>query len=97
MAINFTRISSLTLLFSVPIAVIGAYLHLKKTFWAVAIQTIPLNIVLIISIVVSARLNDYNYLIYGFVLGSFTQLLILIPSAVVKKFRHKPIFVFRCV
>ncbi len=94
MAINFTRISSLTLLFSVPIAVIGAYLHLKKTFWAVAIQTIPLNIVLIISIVVSARLNDYNYLIYGFVLGSFTQLLILIPSAVVKKFRHKPIFVF---
>lgn len=83
--IYFTRVVSGVLLLSVPGAVMCAYLHLKGTFWAVAFRAIPFNLVIIIFIFIASKYS-YNWLVYGFVIASIIQLLVLVPSAINKKF-----------
>ena len=88
-AIYFTRISSLSLIISVPVAVLSSFLHMKGKFWIVSLKTVPMNLVLITFIIFGNK--DPNLLIYGFVIGTVTQLLVILPSIYKEKFKYSPI------
>lgn len=83
----FTRIASLTLLTSVPIAIVSTYLQLKKSFWYISLQTVPLNLTVILFIYISS-IYGQNIIIFGFLIGAMAQLIVLLPFAVKHKFKY---------
>lgn len=79
LTIKFTRISLISIYFTGLIYIYSGFLQIKGNFVIPAFIGIPLNIVIIISIILSST-NNVLILSVGYVLATISQLLFLIPS-----------------
>lgn len=91
LAIVLTRISIFSIYFIGLNYIYEAYLQVKNMFIIPALVGIPLNIIVIISIIIGYEL-DYKILAYGQVLAVASQLLLLIPTIYKKGYKFKLIF-----
>ncbi|WP_440898003.1 murein biosynthesis integral membrane protein MurJ [Amphibacillus sp. Q70] len=91
LAIQFTRYSLIGLLFMGVTHLFRSYLQLKGNFAAPALVALPMNIVIISSIIISS-FWDIRILSIGLILSMLAQLIFLIPFVVKKGLRFQPIF-----
>lgn len=88
LAITFTRISIIGILFSGLIYILNAYLQLKDNFVIPALISLPMNLVIILSFYLGNRIDD-KMLAYGLVASVLIQLLFILPSVVKNRFRYQ--------
>jgi len=89
LAVSFTRISIVGIFFTSAIYVFSGYLQLKNNFSIPAVMGIPLNLVIIISIVLSAKIDNVAILLVGTVIAMGVQMLLLVPFVLKKGYRYK--------
>lgn len=89
LATTFTRISIVGIYFTMTIRILSAYLNMKKYYVVPTLIGLPLNIVLIISIVLSARYDMVLMLALGNVAAIVIQFLILLFFAYQKGFQYQ--------
>lgn len=92
LAITFTRISIIGIYFTMAIRILSAYLNMKKYYVVPTLIGLPLNLVFIVSIILSARFNFVLLLAIGNVVAVIVQFLILVYFAYRKGFRYQFIF-----
>lgn len=85
-AIRLTRVTILSVFASTFINVFQGFLHIKGRFNITAISSIPMNFIIIISIVLSVKFG-FMFLAYGFILGMLMQLIIFIPYLIKEKYK----------
>ena len=78
LAINFTRISVFGIYFTALVNVFAGFLQIHGNYVAPALFALPMNLVTIISIVISTK-TDVHVLAIGSVLATVSQFLLLIP------------------
>ncbi|MDN7241620.1 murein biosynthesis integral membrane protein MurJ [Planococcus sp. N028] len=88
LAVDFTRISSLSIYFVALLAVFNSYLEINGKFLIAAFTGLPLNIIMISFIYVSSVGNIY-WLAYGYVIAVAIQFLFLVPAIRRTGYRHK--------
>ncbi len=86
LTVAFTKVSVIGIFFSVIVYVFTGFLQINNNFIIPALVGIPFNLVIIIFIVLSDRINVF-LLVIGGVLAKFSVLLFLIPFA--KKHKYK--------
>lgn len=91
LAIKFTQISCLGLYFSGVIFILQSYLESNGKFFATSLMSLPLNVVLILSIILSS-IYSVDLLAWGILISVFCQFLFLTPF--VKKTDYKYSFKF---
>lgn len=87
LAIAFTRIAILSVGFSGLIYIFNGYLQVNEDFFSPAIMVIPFNIVILFSIIISAKINVI-ILSLGHTLAIAIQFLLLIPSIYRKSYKY---------
>ncbi|WP_216644313.1 murein biosynthesis integral membrane protein MurJ [Fundicoccus ignavus] len=87
-AIQLTRISVISILFTGLIALSTGYLQNKDNFVIPALIGFPLNLIIIVSIYISSQ-TSYFVLAVGLVLATASQLFIMLPSIYKEGFRYK--------
>ncbi|OLO42368.1 murein biosynthesis integral membrane protein MurJ [Alkalihalophilus pseudofirmus] len=90
LAANFTRISIFGVYFTGVIAVMKGFLQIKGNFTIIGLISIPMSLLTIVSIVISANVSIY-LLTIGTVIATASQLLLLIPFVAKKGYSFKPI------
>lgn len=93
LAVTFTRISIVGIYFSMTIRILSGYLNMKKYYVVPTLIGLPLNIVLIISIIISSQFDLVLVLAFGNVIAVIIQFVILLFFAYRKGFTYQ--FVFR--
>lgn len=88
LAVSFTRVSLFAIYFSGLIAVFSSFLHMKKSYIVPALFGLPLNIIVILSIILSVYLGKMT-LSVGFVLAVASQLVLTVPLLRKMKYKHK--------
>lgn len=88
LAILFTRIGLISIYFSGLTFVFNGYLQIKDNFLIPGIATIPLNIVIIISIYLS-KVIDVKVLAIGTVVSMASQFFFLLPSISKTGYKHR--------
>lgn len=88
LAVLFTRIGLISIYFSGLAFVFNGYLQIKDNFIVPGIATIPLNIIIIISIYLSTII-DVKVLAIGTVIAMASQFFFLIPSIKRTGFKHR--------
>lgn len=91
LAIRFTRISLVGIYFTGLIYVFNGFLQIKGNYAAPALIGFPLNIVTILFIIISSKVNTV-LLPLGSILAAAAQLLFLIPFLHRKKYKHRFVF-----
>lgn len=89
LAVKLTRISIFSIYFISIIYVFSGYLQLKNNFIIPAAMGIPLNLVIIISIIISAKTDNVLILSIGTLIAMVSQMVFLLPSVYKKGFRFK--------
>ncbi|WP_411842673.1 murein biosynthesis integral membrane protein MurJ [Salinicoccus sp. HZC-1] len=92
LAVMFTRFSIFGIYFTIIIRILSAYLNYKKIFAVPSLIGIPMNLVLIASIIVSSKTEWIYILAVGNVLALFVQFLIIVFFAYRHSFYFQPIF-----
>jgi len=87
LAIFYTRIAFLSVYFTGLVYIFIGYLQIKENYVIPALIGIPMNIVFIISIVLSVKVNSI-LLPVGIVLAYLAQFLFLLPSVKINKFSY---------
>ena len=87
--IYFTRITVAGIVFTGLSYVMSAYLQVKNNFIISGLKTLPKNIIIIISIMISAHYNPY-IMIWGALIGSIIEFLFQFPFAIKKGYRYQP-------
>lgn len=87
-AVLFTRIISLTLYFTALIFIFTSYLEVKNRFLPTVLSGLPLNILLITTIVVSSRM-EIHMLAIGTVVAVIIQFLYMVPAIKKSGYRHR--------
>lgn len=87
LAVTFTRISIFGIFFSGIIFILSAYLQSKNSFIASGLMNIPLNLVIIISIILSTKLKII-YLSVGSTIAVAIQMVFLLPFVYQKRFKY---------
>lgn len=87
-AVLFTRIISLTLYFTALIFIFTSYLEVKNRFMPTVLSGLPLNILLITTIVVSSRM-EIHMLAIGTVVAVIIQFLYMVPAIKKSGYRHR--------
>ena len=87
--INFSRILLITIIFTSLGNIITAYLQSHNNFIIPGIMSIPKNIIIIVSIILSVRYGPY-LMIWGTLLGSVIEFLFQIPASMKKGYRYRP-------
>lgn len=90
LAIKFTKISIFAVYFSSLTYIFSARLQILEDFHSAVLMGIPLNVIIVLSIVFSFY-NNSIYLAYGFVLASFSQAIYLYYKLRKKSFKYQPI------
>lgn len=90
LAVNFTRISLIGILFSGVVYIFTAFLQVNNKFIVTALLGLPLNIVTIISIILSAKSN-LLILPIGSTLALLIQMIFLLPFVYKMGYKYKPI------
>ena len=86
-AVFLTRISILGVFFSSAVYVLISYLNYNDSFVAPALRAVPMDIVVIVSIVVSAYTKSLIPMAIGIPISLFIELLFLIPTLIKKGFK----------
>ncbi len=94
LAVQFTKISLLGIYFTGVISVFSGYLQLKGNYTMPALIGFPLNILIILSILLSIHTN-VKILAIGSVIATFSQLFLLIPFVYKKGYKYKFILDFK--
>jgi len=79
MAVNFTRICSISICITAIIYIYTGYLQLKNNYIIAALVGIPFNIFLILSIYFSYKQNIAEILSIGYVVAVISQFVLLVP------------------
>ncbi|WP_010531396.1 murein biosynthesis integral membrane protein MurJ [Lentibacillus jeotgali] len=91
-AVLLTRITIIGIYFTLVIRILSAYLNYKKLFNVPALIGLPMNAVLILSIIFSYQLDLVIIMGIGYVTALFVQLLLLLYFSFKKGYRYKPAF-----
>lgn len=91
LAIRFTRISLIGIYFTALMYIFSGYLQVKDNYAIPALVGFPMNVVIILAIIISSK-GNILFLSIGTVIGTASQLLLMIPFIRKKGFRYKPIF-----
>lgn len=94
LAISMTRLSLFSMLFTPAIHVVSALLQLKGKYHIPALIGIPMNLVMIITIVISYKFN-LLVLAVGIPLSIMAQLIFLTPFIRKENFEYKKTFDFK--
>lgn len=87
--ILYTRICMFGILFLGVSYVLNGYLNLHSSFLVPAFSGVPLNIVIIASIIISSEYNNFLVLPYGTVIAMFFQYIFLYGKAKMEGFKYK--------
>ncbi|MFJ7680011.1 murein biosynthesis integral membrane protein MurJ [Peribacillus sp. NPDC097198] len=87
LAVFFMRISIFGIYFTGLITIFNGYLQVNNSFIISALSGIPLNLIIIFSIALSAN-NNVTILAIGSVIAVFIQLIFLLPSVFKKGFKY---------
>lgn len=88
LAVFYTRIMLIGLSCLGMNYMISAYLQVKENFVIPGLMAIPYNIILIATILISAKVNP-NFLAVGALIGLSSQLLFQLPFAIKQGFKYK--------
>lgn len=86
--IDFTRITIIGIVFTGLSYVMTAYLQIKNNFTIPGLISVPKNIIIITSIILSVKYNPY-ILIWGTLLGIATEFLFQLPFAIKDGYRYQ--------
>ena len=86
-AVNFTRITIMGIVFTGLSYIMTVYLQIKGNFAIPGMITIPRNIIIIISMILSVKYNPY-IMIWGTLLGMASEFLFQIPYAIKSGYRY---------
>lgn len=81
LAINFTRITILGIVFTGLSYVMTSYLQIKNNFTTPGLSSVPKNIIIIVSILLSLKYNPY-IMIWGTLLAMASEFLYQLPAAI---------------
>lgn len=87
-AVNFTRIFLIGIVFTGLSFVMTSYLQAKNNFAIPGFISVPKNIIIIISIILSTKYGPY-FMVWGTLLGMITELLFQIPFAIKNGYKYK--------
>lgn len=93
LAIKFTRISLFGMYFTALVHVFNAYLQIKGNYTVPALIGVPMNVIIVLSIIISYKTNVL-VLALGVVLSLLAQYIFILPSIYKKGFRYKRIIEF---
>lgn len=88
-AIDFTRITIIGIVCTGLSYVMTAYLQIKNNFTVPGLISVPKNIIIIISIILSVKYNPY-IMIWGTLLGISTEFLFQLPFAIKSGYKYQP-------
>lgn len=88
-AIDFTRITIIGIVFTGLSYVMTAYLQIKNNFTVPGLISVPKNIIIIISIILSVKYNPY-IMIWGTLIGIATEFLFQLPFAIKSGYKYQP-------
>lgn len=88
-SIDFTRITIIGIVFTGLSYVMTAYLQIKNNFTVPGIISVPKNIIIITSIILSVKYNPY-IMIWGTLLGIATEFLFQLPFAIKSGYNYQP-------
>lgn len=88
-AIDFTRITIIGIVFTGLSYVMTAYLQIKNNFTVPGLISVPKNIIIITSIILSVKYNPY-IMIWGTLLGIATEFLFQLPFAIKSGYKYQP-------
>ena len=88
-AIDFTRITIIGIVFTGLSYVMTAYLQIKNNFTVPGLISVPKNIIIITSIVLSVKYNPY-IMIWGTLIGISTEFLFQLPFAIKSGYKYQP-------
>lgn len=91
LAVQFTKISFLAIYFTGITGICSGYLQIKGNYLIPALIALPMNLLIIISIIISPHTNIL-VLAAGFVTAAASQVLLMIPFMYKNKYKHYPIF-----
>ncbi len=94
MTIKFTRVSLFGMYFSALISIFSGYLQVRNNYIVPALIPFPLNIIIIISILFAYN-GNYIILVYGTLLATAAQFLMLIPFIRKENFKYKAFIDFK--
>ncbi|TYS69706.1 murein biosynthesis integral membrane protein MurJ [Sutcliffiella horikoshii] len=87
LAVSYTRISIMGIYFYCLYYVFSGFLNMKKKFLLPVLTTLPFNITIILSILLSTVYGT-KILALGFVLAVIFQVLFLVPSLIKEKYKY---------
>ena len=87
-AIDFTRITIIGIVFTGLSYIMTSYLHIKNNFTVPGLISVPKNIIIIISIILSAKYNPY-IMIWGTLIGISTEFLFQLPYAIKNGYKYQ--------
>ena len=93
-AVSFTRISLMGMFFTVLVSIFSGYLQIKDNFITPAAMGLPLNGIIIVSIIASSKGNIF-ILPLGTLMAIAIQFIILMISAKRQGYKHHLIFDFK--
>lgn len=87
-AINFTRITIVSIIFTGLSYVMTSYLQVKNNFVVPGLISVPKNIIIIVAIILSIKYNPY-IMVWGILLGTFSEFLFQLPFVIKNGYRYK--------
>ena len=88
-AIDFTRITITSIVFTGLSYVMTAYLQIKNNFTVPGLISVPKNIIIITSTILSVKYNPY-IMIWGTLIGIATEFLFQLPFAIKNGYKYQP-------
>ena len=88
-AIDFTRITIIGIVFTGLSYVMTAYLQIKNNFTVPGLISVPKNIIIIMSIILSVKYNPY-IMRWGTLIGIATEFLFQLPFAIKSGYKYQP-------
>lgn len=87
-AIDFTRITIIGIVFTGLSYVMTAYLQIKNNFTVPGLISVPKNIIIIVSIILSVKYNPY-IMIWGTLIGIATEFIFQLPFAIKSGYKYQ--------
>lgn len=90
LAVSFTRVSLFNIFFTGLVIIFGGFLQIKDNFLIPALIGFPMNIIIILSIIISHETNVI-FMIVGSIIATASQFLLMVPSLKKEGYHHKMI------
>lgn len=87
-AVKFTKVTIIGIVFIGLSYIMTAYLHIKSNFTIPGLVSVPKNVIIIISIILSTKYSPY-LMIWGTLIGMGTEFLFQLPFAIKYGYKYK--------